>query len=328
MQIREGTFDYFTSLSQVQVEESTTVVDFCDAELAGVSSLYIVDLDSSLRQTSSTFSGTSTIVAGSNPFALTDRCTPSPDHCHSYCEDTCIRTVTFAIDPANTEGYTLKACDDISGICAELDGRYWYYEDKTELETMMRNTRSDRLQYFAIALLNGAYTATFLDAEGKETWPTFVDTIYEDAICDEALVEGSVAINIPPLGEDDCYDLIRNGGAEASDSQPLYWLHRRGGIALNVTQGRAGTNALGDIERTAASKDSISQYLDTRCLASRVGSQYEINVWVKLVDPVNGEAHVCDVNAERCPEVGVLAKGLSGSWSKESVATMMDSDVE
>jgi len=302
------------------------VVDFCDAQTAGVSSLYIIDLDSSLRETSSSFSGTSSIVAGSNPFVLTDRCIPSPDHCHSYCEDTCLRTVTFAIDPANTQDYKLKICDVDSDICVELDGRYWYYEDTTELRTMMRNTQADRLRYFSIALPKGSYTATFLDDSGAVVWPSFADEIYEEAICSDVLLEGSVALEVPPLETDDCANLILNGDAEASDSEPLHWLHRRGGIVLNATQGRNGTNALGDIERTNAAKDAISQYLDTRCLAAFKGSRFEINAWVKLIDPTNGELYICDVDMENCPEVGIFAYSPSESWLKEPAAALMSSD--
>ena len=269
------------------------------------------------------------IVAGDNPFVLSDRCIPAPDQCHSYCEDTCLRSVTFAIDPANTEDYTLRVCDENSDICAQLDGRYWYYEDKTELETAMRNTLSDKLRYFGIALPNGPYTAAFLDGKGRETWPTFVDTIYEDAICDDALLEGSIVVHTPPLREDECYDLIRNGNAEESDSLPLYWLHRRGGIALNTTQGRNGTNAFGDVEPTDSSKDSISQYIDTRCLSAMVDSQYEITAWVKLIDTVNGEPYTCNVDAERCPQVGIFAYSQDdGSWTQEPVATMVNSGVD
>lgn len=234
--------------------------------------------------------------------------------------------MTYAIDPANTEDVQLKVCEVESDICVQLEGRYWYYEDKTELKTMMRNTQSDRLRYFAIALPKGSYTACFLSDEGKVIWPTFVHEIYEDALCDNVLMEGSMVVEVPALGEDECEELIRNGNAEDSDSQPLFWLHRKGGVALNVTHGRNGSHAFTDVEQSNANLDSIAQYLDTRCLAANKGSTYEINAWVKLLDPMTGELHVCDIDIERCPEVGIVAYSPKLSWRKEPVASMVNSD--
>ena len=58
--------------------------------------------------------------------------------------------------------------------------------------------------------------------------------------------------------------------------------------------------AFGDIERTYSSFDAISQFLDTRCLAAKKGSLYEIKVWVKLLNPSTGETFHCDMNLEKC----------------------------
>jgi hypothetical protein len=233
-----------------------------------------------------------------------------------------LRTVTFAIDPANTEDIKLKVCDIDSAICVQLDGRYWFYEDKTELKTVMRNTRSDRLRYFAIALPKGSYTGTFLDADEETIWPTFVHEIYEDAICSDVLLDGSVELDVPLVEESDCDELIRNGNAEASDSDALYWLHRKGGIALDTTQGRNGSHALIDMERTDRKRDAISQYLDTRCLMANQGSLYEISAFVKLVDPTSGDPYFCDIDTERCPQVGIFAYSPNGSLSEEPIATV------
>jgi len=268
-------------LSNVQIaDEETVLVDACDAEDIGISDLYLTDVDSSFRPPGSTAVGTSTIIgdAGSiysfidantgsaASFIDTSKCTTSIYHrCSKYCEDTCLRTVTYTVDPAGTENYVLKVCEVGSGICTEIEGTYYYDVEDTDFETLMRNTRSDRFRYFSVTLPNGNYTATFLD-NGVETWPSFVDETYEDALCTEnVLQEGSVTLQIPTPAQ--CDDLIKNGDAESSPDEPLYWLHRKGGVVLNTTDPRNGLGALGDLERTDAGMDSISQYLDTRCLA-------------------------------------------------------------
>jgi hypothetical protein len=229
------------------------------------------------------------------------------------------------VDPANTENYKLKVCNVDSDVCDEIAGTYYYEMEDTELETLMENTRSDRFRYFAVTLPKGNYTAVFLDADRNETWPSFVDETYEDALCTDILQEGSITLQIPDPAQ--CDDLIRNGNAEASPTEPIHWLHRKGGITLNTTNARNGTYAFGDIERTDASFDAISQFLDTRCLAANKGSLYEIKAWVMLVDPISGETVNCDGNTQKCPEVGIVAYSSANvnSWSKEPVATMVSS---
>jgi hypothetical protein len=136
-----------------------------------------------------------------------------------------------------------------------------------------------------------------------------------------------VSLKVPPVAGSTCNNLIRNGDAEASLTDPTFWLHRRGGVALKPGKGRGGGgNAFGDLERIDDEMDAISQYLDTRCLTPQsVGLLYEIKAWVKLVNPVGGSVYACNINTEKCPEVGIYAYSPSKTWRKEPVASMVSS---
>jgi hypothetical protein len=125
-----------------------------------------------------------------------------------------------------------------------------------------------------------------------------------------------------------CSNLIRNGDAEASPTDPTFWLHRKGGIVLEPGKGRGGRgNAFGDLKRTDDGMDAISQYLDTRCLTPlSVGLLYEIKAWVKLINPADGSVYACDINMEKCPEVGIYGYSPTKSWSKEPIASMVSSE--
>lgn len=301
----------------------------CTPEDEGVTGLYIIDKDSSLRPKTSSFAGTSAIIGniGSmSSFIDTNKCITSPAYkCSLYCEDTCLRTVTYTVDPSGTEDYTLKICSIDSGVCAESSGTYYYDEEDTPDETLMRNTRSDRYRYFDTTLPAGTYTAEFFDGNGTATRPSFVYETFETPLCNHTVQEGSITLQSLPVDALECNDLIRNGDAEASSNEPLFWLHRKGGIRLITNEGRNGSNAFGDIERTDAGMDSISEYLDTRCMRS--GSLYEIKAWAKLVNPTTGTTHYCDYNSEKCPEVGLIAYESPGRslWQREPVATTVSS---
>ena len=93
-----------------------------------------------------------------------------------FCEDTCLRTITDTVDPANSENFKRKVCNVDSNACDEIKGTYYYEMEDTELETLMQNMRSDRFRYFAVTLPKGNFTAVFQD-NGVDTWPSFVERL-------------------------------------------------------------------------------------------------------------------------------------------------------
>ena len=328
IKIRSGSFDYFTVLSDILQEDGSVPVNMCDAGVEGVKDIYITDLVGRSSSTTRNVARSSSVVSNGSPlltFLPPGQCTAYPDQCLVYCENTCLRTVTYAIDPAGTEGYKLRVCkSDDQGRCTLTEETYWYRDEGDEFETLMYNSRAERPRYFTATLPKGSYQAEFLDNFGKSTWPSFVVEKYEEVLCPNALEDGSVTIVIPEASDSKCNNLIRNGDAEASSTDHTFWLHRRGGIVLRPGQGIGGSNAFATIEDDSTRFDSVAQYFDTRCLTLNAGRQYEITAWVKLVDENSGEVHICDPEEEDCPQVGLYGETSEGEyWDEQPVATLI-----
>ena len=313
----------------VEVEDGAVPVDLCTAKDRGIKDVYLTDLTSSLQEATSTsrsFSGSSTIVIDDSvisAFLPPEKCLVFTEQCLAYCKDTCLRTVTLQVDPTASDAIRLRVCN-IDGACIDVDGTFWYEEEDTEVETLIKNTRTDRLRYFSATLPKGSYVAEFLDTNGNVVWPTFVKEKYEDALCPTALEDGSVVVTVPPVREAECKHLIRNGDAETSDSDHEYWLHRHGGISVVPGEGLDGSNAFGQLNSTRADQDAIAQFLDIRCLNLMRGRQYEVVAYVKLLNATSGENHWCSPSPESsCPELGIYRQSLEGSWRRDGLATVV-----
>jgi hypothetical protein len=327
-QIRRGSFDYFTTLMDISLTPGTKPITLCRAKEVGVTDIYIVDTDSSLHPDgTSSFTGTSTIMSDSvqmTTFLNPDKtCTLLPEECYLYCEDTCLRTVTYEIDPAATENYRLQVCSATNAShCIEVGASFYYEMEDTAQETLIENSEDDKYRYLSVSVPPGTYDAKIMDESGSVAWPSFVKETYEDVLCDSALIEGSVTLSIPPLQEGQCEDLIRNGDVEYSNVNHTYWLHRKGGVRLVPGAGIGGSNALGDIVRRDGGMDAIAQHLDTRCFnESSKGRRYEIKAYFQLFEEDTNESYICQPNDEMCPEVGLVARSDSGTWVKEPVAS-------
>jgi hypothetical protein len=326
-QVRSGAFDYFTVMSDISQEDGSVPVNMCDAGSTGVNDMYLTDLGGYSSTTTRNVGGSSSVISDGSPiltFVPQELCTSYPDQCLSYCENTCLRTVTYAVDPASTENFRLRVCSsDNPGRCSESEEAFWYRDYGNEFDTLEYNTRAERPRYFTATLPKGSYRAEFLDTNGNVVWPSFVTERYEKAMCPNALEEGAVVVTVPPVGGSECSNLIRNGNAEASGVDHTHWLHRRGGITLRPGQGIGGSNALATIKSVSTRFDSVAQYLDTRCLNLAVGNQYEINAWVKLVRS-SGEIDICDPEKDKCPQVGLYGQAADGSyWDEEPFATVV-----
>ena len=322
-----GRFDYFSVLVDVSVENGIIPVNLCEAKEHNVTDIYLTDLRSNLQtSTSRSFIGSSTIISDDSwisTYLPLYQCKVFADQCLAYCEDTCLRTVTYRVDPTGSDTYKLRVCK-AEGTCIEIDNTFWYEEEDTEIETLMTNTRSDRLRYFSVTLPKGSYVAHFVDPNGSMVWPTFVEEEYEDALCPNALEDGSVNLVIPTVSASECKSLIRNGNAEASKANHTYWLHRHGGVTLLPGKGIGGSNALGQLNSTEADQDAIAQYLETRCLNLMRGRQYEVVAFVKLVNETTGDDFTCVPDIETdCSEVGIYVLSPDGSWWREDVATVV-----
>lgn len=312
-------------------------VDLCEAKVNGVTDVYLVDKDNNLNgatATSRIVEGTSTVIGdGSSILSFVDQgnCQSFPQNCYTYCQNTCVRTVTYKVDPTIDPSVRLRVCrSGGQANCVEVSSTYYFedHDEDSDQESLMKNSDADKPRFFSVHLPKGSYEAQFVDREGLVTWPTYVEEVYEDALCPEALEDGAVNLVAPTPEFFECTNLIRNGAAEVSPNNHTFWLHRRGGVYLAAGEGVDGSNAFGQLDSDNARTDSIVQYLDTRCFDLMKGRQYEIVAFVKL-ERNSGEAYtsICDPNEDDCPEIGFYLYSPEGStYKEEEVATLVPSE--
>jgi hypothetical protein len=292
-EVNSGSFDYLSSVSDVTIEGDVAPFqfDFTKALASGVEDAYIVDLDSSMKPKGSTATGVSSVVSNSDlmkTFLSQETCQAFPTRGYMYCADTCIRTITYAVNPAMTEGYQLRITNDM-GLFVDLQGNT--YEDPDPL----KNDWLKKKRQFVASLPLGSYDAFFHIGDGQRVWPSHAEVSLKDALCDNSLDVGAVQLDIPDASNLECEELVRNGDIEESSSHPNYWLQDKSGIQILETGGISGTHAIADvIQNTRAG--ALGQFLDTRCL--KRGRQYEIQAWIQLAR--DGTSVSCD-SVSNCP---------------------------
>jgi len=298
-EVRVGTWDYWTYLENSKVDDVSKghIANFCRAVNVGITDSYIIDKNSAFGGTT----GTSTIMSYTTThnklqaFVEPTLCHDHPENCFSYCENTCLRTVTFRVDPGVSEGYKLKVCkkNDSQNRCETFQNRY-------------NHDSVDRFRIFSPALPAGTYTAEFLDELDQVSWPRGLNVTYEVDMCDGgAVLDDGVEMVIPQLDASLCENLISNGDAEWSDTDPGSWVYEKNtGIEIVQSVGISGSNAFGDV-RVEIHDGGLTQHLDTRCLSLHKGRQYEVEAYVKLIDR-NGQPVYCDPSIKHswgCPRI-------------------------
>jgi hypothetical protein len=301
--VEHGHFDFWTTLQGLQQLDGDITprqFEFTRAKTAGTSGIYITDLDSSMRPSGSTASGVSTVISDTpeiTHFLDTGNCVHFPEQSYMYCPNTCLRTILYSVDPAETHDFVLRVTE------VENANNRFDYPPKYYYETIgdggplddIANSWIRKGRYFAVTLPAGKeYVARFRDGSGQ-AWPTHAEVTVEDAQCPGAISRDAVGLVPPPASQAECQELIRNGDLEMSNSAFPYWLHHQGGIELARGKGRGGSNAITDVDQSMSNR-LIGQYLDTRCLVP--GKQYVLQAWIKLER--NGTPISCDLESG-CP---------------------------
>jgi hypothetical protein len=325
-----GNFDYWTTVEGVQIDDdeiSPLHFYFLKAALNGIRNVYLTDLDSSMKPKGSSASGTSSVVSDTlemTTFLETSRCESFPDRGFLYCIDTCLRTVTFATSPAETDAFVLRlSARSDPNLFFDYPGRYNYESDDGEL-LEMSNTEIRKFRYFSASIPSGDYVASFLDSNLEESWPTFVETTVESPQCLGSLAVDGVELHIPDVPNAQCSELIRNGDMELSTTSFPHWLHFDIGVTILPGEGIDGSNAIASNPDRNRVSGYIGQYLDVRCLEE--GITYEVQAWVRLER--DGVAFAC--NGSDCPLVRLRSRApsdASGLVFSETVTTVATSFV-
>ncbi|KAL7580949.1 hypothetical protein ACA910_005765 [Epithemia clementina (nom. ined.)] len=326
-----GNFNYWTTFEGVRIKnnEFAFQFDFNQALNNSFKGVYLVDLDSSMKPPSSTATGTSTVIADSDEmkaFVDLDLCTSVQDRGYLYCQDTCLRSVTFAVDPGQIQNLALRIRTTSSLNIHTYEGGQDVLVNEDPERHVRAMTNAGYLRYFTAALPKGQYTAMFVNnSTGLKHWPTFVETIFEPSLCDNSFSESDVKLEIPELEEGECTELIRNGDMEQSEHEPLYWLQQESMLAVANGRGRMGSNAITEIDQDSAYA-TLGQYVDVRCLTK--GQTYSIQAWVYVEE--GGVAISCDDTSSNCPRLGLqmtTQEDNTGASYKQSVLIVATSFV-
>jgi hypothetical protein len=196
----------------------------------------------------------------------------------AYCAGTCLRTVTLRVDQTETSALSLRVTRISDGTQVTGSGIYHY-----DADPILSGYESNERQ-FSVSLPHGQYTMEFVDGD-QTVWPRHAYETWEGVpSCDNYVISSDVTMVEPPLGADECKELIRNGDMSLGTT---FWQHRGsrddGNNLLQVVEGggSAGTNAIGLFKRSWE-YSGIGQNLDTRCFHENPGSYYEIVAWFKL----------------------------------------------
>lgn len=165
-----------------------------------------------------------------------------------------------------------------------------------------------RRREFIAHLPLGSYDTVFIDSNGADTWPAFVNIDADDALCPESFTDSDVKVMVPTLRtatavqQSECASLIKNGNFQGSNTDPIFWLHNYGGIKLAPGKGIAGSNGAVGIEKSYLT--TFLQFIDNRCIQVNVNQWYELKASIKLTNN-DGSIFVCDAVKQTCPDIGL-----------------------
>lgn len=292
--LKQGAFELFATFEGVNSVDANSEINFCRAVQSSdvpIESIYLVDLDGSLRPSGSAMSTPASLVSLSpqmTAFVDVQSCNTIRSRCFAYCPGTCFRSLRLDVEPTRSERYVLRVCSqNAPTTCVEFIGARRF------------NGNNPHLNYprsFFAHLPPGSYIATFVDEQGIETWPSFVEQYFEEDLCNSS---PSLLVAPPSVSANQCDQLIYNGNLNLSGEEPLGWLNDYGGLVVIQGAGSGGTNV---ISSKRIGGGTILQYLDNRCFRS--GTELRMTVKFKLISSALA-AVPCDPDYQQCPKVGI-----------------------
>jgi hypothetical protein len=136
---------------------------------------------------------------------------------------------------------------------------------------------------FSASLPAGTYTAEFINENGYQVWPQYVEETWQKPPdCAGFAQVDSVTLLKPPISEEQCVELVRNGGIHGNTTFP--WISTLGqprNIVIRKGMGIDGTDAIGTMNREYH-WTGLGQDIDSRCLELMRGKFYEFSAYMKI----------------------------------------------
>lgn len=312
-------FDNFIQIKNMTADSNASAPCLCTFEDLEVQDVAIADLDSSMHPDGqNAFDGVSSIVSDypyMKAFAGGD-CKSNADKCFAYCENTCLRTVTFDVSPYETEDVMMVVTDIDSNKTASFPGNFEL--SKTTVNGMLvpdvyHNTFHYDVRKFSLVLPAGKYSAKFVDKDGNDFWPTFayISRWERDPSCG-GVQKGHITLEEPAPTVEYCSELVRNGDINGNYT---HWVHTNGGVyVVNETDQEGGSFAL--LSKRSHKDHGIGFHVDTRCMGLMEGQEYVINALIRTQDK-DGNPVACNPDTydewSGCPSMFAQAK-----WWDES----------
>ena len=138
-----------------------------------------------------------------------------------------------------------------------------------------------KFRKFSASLPAGTYTAEFINENGDQVWPQYVEETWQKPPdCAGFAQVDSVTVLKPPISEEQCVELVRNGGIHGNTTFP--WISTLGqprNIAIRKGMGIDGTDAIGTMNREYP-WTGLGQDIDSRCLELMRGKFYEFSAYM------------------------------------------------
>ena len=134
---------------------------------------------------------------------------------------------------------------------------------------------------FSASLPAGTYTAEFINENGDQVWPQYVEETWQKPPdCAGFAQVDSVTVLKPLISEEQCVELVRNGGIHGNTTFP--WISTLGqprNIAIRKGMGIDGTDAIGTMNREYP-WTGLGQDIDSCCLELMRGKFYEFSAYM------------------------------------------------
>jgi len=286
-------FNYMSAIHNATYDPGCAVVNFCALNELDVKDAVLTDLDSTTSPVDGVI-GTSALVTD-DPLMKTfiDCVEMELSYCAVYCPGACIRRISFGVAPSWNGQVKITNGEKEVTLNAGVVGNGGIDQYPTQI--------------FSLPLPDGSYNATFLDETGQISWPIFIEEIYgKEPECDGYLQKGAVSLNYAVNDVSQCQDFIKNGDMEMGST--MYWNFLSGADGADGIEVKEGGLASDFFIANTYHGISIGQYLDTQCISMMKGTNYQAEVFFKLMVD-NMHPITCGANdSSECPKFFSLSR--------------------